>query len=124
MDNFDSPSLDFIAGAITTGSAFMWVKQKQIEVPVFQIKMPFSELPLLELIKNKLGLKEKIYKYTYKKNNYLLLLVRSRSSLEKTVIPTFDGRLFGTKKIQFENWKNKYFEKKLNFIYKRNERMK
>ena len=112
------PSLDFICGLISTGSAFMWVKQKESEVPVFQIKMQPSQRHLLELIKSKLGLKESIYEYHYTKRRYLLILVRRRSVIENTIIPTFDGRLFGPKRDQFETWKKKYFEKKLEFVYK------
>lgn len=118
MDENHSPSLDFISGLISTGASFMWVKQKQTEVPVFQIKMHISERPLLELIKQTLGLKEVIYEYNYASRQYVLMLVRKRSVIETTIIPTFDGRLFGVKKDQFEAWKKKYFEKKLDFVYK------
>ncbi len=96
----------------------MWVKQKQTYVPVFQIKMPISERPLLEMIETKLGLRETIYEYKYANRQYLLLLIRRRSVIENVIIPTFDGRLFGSKQAQFEAWKNKYYERKLSFIYK------
>ncbi|OGH92513.1 MAG: hypothetical protein A2534_01005 [Candidatus Magasanikbacteria bacterium RIFOXYD2_FULL_39_9] len=118
MNENGLPSLDFISGLISTGGVFMWVKQKETEVPVFQIKMHSSQHELLELIKFKLGLKENIYEYNYANRQYLLILVRRRSVIENTIIPTFDGRLFGTKRAQFEAWKKKYFEKKLDFIYK------
>jgi len=118
MEENYSPSLDFIAGLLNTGVTFMWVKQKEDEVPVFQIKMQLSQRPLLELIKNKLGLKEHIYEYRYTSRQYVLILVRRRSVIENTIIPTFDGRLFGSKRIQFDAWKKKYFEKKLEFVYK------
>lgn len=118
MENIESPSLDFIAGLISTGATFMWVKQKQTEIPVFQIKMHASQKSLLETLRTKLGLTETIHHYQYKNRDYLLLLVRKRSVLENVIIPIFDGRLIGKKKIQFENWKNKYFQKQLTFIYK------
>ncbi len=118
MNSLIFPSLDFIAGFFSTGATFMWVKQKNVKVPVFQIKMQISDRDLLETIKLKLGLKEKIYEYKYKNTNYLLLLARKRSTIENIIIPTFDGRLFGNKAIQFENWKNKYYQEKLNFVYK------
>ncbi len=113
-----SPSLDFIAGLISTGATFMWVKQKESTVPVFQLKTHIRQRELLELIKAKLGLKETIYEYSYSSRQYLLLLVRRRSTIENTIIPTFDGRLFGAKRTQFEAWKTKYYEKKLEFAYK------
>lgn len=121
MDNQNHsplPSLDFIAGLINTGATFMWVKQKETEAPVFQIKMHISEKLLLEMTKEVLGLKETIHEYNYGSRNYALILVRKRSVIETVIIPTFDGRLFGSKRIQFEAWKKKYFEKKLDFVYK------
>lgn len=100
----------------------MWVKQKNIKIPVFQIKMEAADQILVEIIKEKLNLKETIHQYTHQNRNYTLLLVRKRSIIENVIIPTFDGRLFGTKKSQFEGWKNKYFTKKLEFMYKQHSK--
>ncbi len=96
----------------------MWVKQKSTEVPVFQIKMEVEEMPLLEIIKAKLGLEEKIYQYTQKNKDYILLLVRKRSVIQTKLIPNFDGRFWGKKKNQFELWKDRFYKKQLDFIYK------
>ena len=119
MELNELPSLDFIAGLIVGEGSFMWIKQNGTEIPVFQLKMHATERPLFDLLKTKMGLKEKIYEYTHQERHYVLLLIRKRSVIENIIIPVFDGRLFGNKKIQFENWKNKYFERKLNFIYKK-----
>ena len=118
MQQTDLPSFDFIAGLIAGEGSFMWIKQNGTEVPVFQLKMHATERPLFELLKTKLGLREKIYEYTHQERHYVLLLIRKRSVIENIIIPTFDQRLFGNKRIQFEAWKKKYFEKKLDFIYK------
>lgn len=118
MEETKLPSLDFISGLIIGEGAFIWVKQGKLEQPVFQLKMQAIERPLFEMIKIKMGLTEKIYEYTHQGRHYVLLMIRRRSTIENTIIPIFDGRLFGSKKIQFENWKNKYFENKLNFLYK------
>lgn len=118
MTETQLPSLDFVAGLVNKCGIFMWVKQKESEIPVFQIKMEADELPLLEMIRAKLGLKEKIYQYLQKDKPYILLLVRKRSVIQTILIPTFDGRFWGKKKIQFESWKNKFFEKRLEFAYK------
>ncbi len=111
-------SLDFIAGLIAGEGAFMWIKQNGQETPVFQLKMHADERSLFELIKNKLGLKEKIYEYTHQNRHYVLLLVRKRKVIEEIIIPVFDQRLFGLKKIQFEEWRDKFFQKRLTFKYK------
>jgi hypothetical protein len=118
MTESQLPSLDFIAGLVNKCGVFMWVKQKNTEVPVFQIKMEVEELPVLEMIKAKLGLQEQIYQYSQKNKPYVLLLVRKRSVIQTTLIPTFDGRFWGKKKTQFNVWKNKFFERRLDFVYK------
>lgn len=112
------PSYEFIAGLVTSTGSFLWVKQKNSEVPVFQLKMQYFDYELLELIRSKLEIKEKAHQYIHQNRAYSLLLIRSRRTIENTLIPIFDGRLFGQKKNQFEIWKKKYFEKKLEFVYK------
>ena len=116
--NLVLPSFDFIAGLLTSTGSFLWVKQKNSEVPVFQLKMQSSDHMLLELIKAKLEIKENIHEYTHQNRAYSLLLIRSRRTIETKLMPIFDGRLFGQKQIQFDLWKKKYFEKKLEFVYK------
>ncbi|TSC84217.1 MAG: hypothetical protein G01um101413_512 [Parcubacteria group bacterium Gr01-1014_13] len=113
------PSYDFIAGLLTSTGSFLWVKQKNSEVPVFQLKMQAGDHELLELVKSKLRIKESIHQYIHQGRNYSLLLIRSRKTIETILIPIFDGRLFGQKQVQFDLWKKKYFEKKLDFVYKK-----
>lgn len=122
MEQIHLPSLDFIAGILSIEGSFMWIRQNKSEIPVFQLKMQPTEKSLLELIRLKLGLKEKIYEYNHQKRSYVLLLVRKRSTIENVIIPVFEGRLLGNKMVQFEDWKNRYFEHKINFIYRQNER--
>ena len=112
-------SYEFIAGLLTSTGSFLWVKQKNSEVPVFQLKMQAGDHDLLELIKTKLGIKESIHQYIHLGRKYSLLLIRSRKTIETILIPILDGRLFGQKKLQFDLWKQKYFEKKLEFVYKK-----
>lgn len=100
-------TLDFIAGLIAGEGSFMWIKQNGGEIPVFQLKMHADERPLFEQIKARLGLKEKIYEYTHQNRHYVLLLIRKRFSLTNIIIPTFENRLFGLKRIQFNNWCSK-----------------
>lgn len=113
----DLPSLDFIAGLIAGEGAFMWINQNGRHQPVFQLKMHVGELYLFELIKLKLGLKEKIYSYSHQGRDYVLLLVRRRSSIEKIIIPTFDNRLFGLKEKQYLAWRERYFIEKEHHLY-------
>ena len=41
--NNELPSLDFIAGLIAGEGAFMWIKQNNTEIPVFQLKMEIGK---------------------------------------------------------------------------------
>lgn len=113
------PSYDFIAGLLTGIGSFLWVKQKNSEVPVFQLKMQSGDHELLKLVKDRLEIRESIHQYIHQGRAYSLLLIRSRRTIENKLIPIFDGRLFGQKQIQFDVWKNKYFAKKLEFVYKK-----
>lgn len=111
-------SLDFIAGVIVGNGSFSWVKQKGAEIPVFRIKINADERPLVEAIKKKLGLEEAIYEYTHAKCHYVLILVRHRSTIEDIIIPAFEARLFGMKRKQFEAWRDRFYQKKLDLFQK------
>lgn len=99
------PSLDFIAGVIAVEGTFMWVKQNKKTIPVFQLKMSADEQELFKVIKSKLNLKENIYKYSHQDRNYVLMLIRSRSSISNIILPLLENRLYGSKKAKFESWK-------------------
>ena len=120
MNDVTSPlSEDFIAGLVAGEGSFMWIQQNGTEIPVFQLKMHANERPLFEMIKSKIGLKEKIHEYNHQGRNYVLLLVRKRLVIEQIIIPFFDNRLFGLKKEQFVVWKTHFFELKPYFRYKK-----
>lgn len=108
------PTIDFIAGLISVEGAFMWVKQNNTEIPVFQLKMHKSERSLVELVRDGLGLSEKVHAYHHNERDYVLLLVRSKKSIEDIIIPALTGRLLGTRAAQFYLWKEKYFENKFS----------
>lgn len=101
-------TLDFIAGLIAGEGAFMWIKQNGTELAVFQLKMHADERPLFEMIKSRLSLTEKIHEYTHQNRHYVLLLVRKRQSIINKIIPAFDGRLHGLKKLQYTKWREKF----------------
>ena len=111
-------SLDYIAGFISSAGSFMWIKQRLQDIPVFQLKIEKDDKILLEMIASRLGLKERIYEYTHQGRSYAMLLVRRRKTIKEVIIPTFDQRLFGTKKEQFDKWRDRYNLESLNFRYK------
>jgi len=107
------PSLDYIAGVVETSGSFFWVKSGKKENPVFHIKLIGKERAILELISQKLGLGGGVYEYLHGGRHYALLIVRKRSVIERVIIPTFDQRLLGTKKIQFEAWRDRFNRQQL-----------
>jgi len=112
-------TLDFIAGLITGNGSFLWVLQNNAqEIPVFQVKMPVEDRPILEAIKLKLNLKERIHEYAHQNRHYVILLVRKRSTIESKLIPALEERLWGIKKQHFDVWKKKFFENKFKYIYR------
>ena len=117
LNDYPKISLDYLAGLITVGGSFMWLKNGNRNMPAFQMKMQASEKPIFILIKERLGLKERIYEYTHQNRHYVLLVIRRRSILENIIIPALEFRLFGPKKEQFEAWKKKMFHVK-HFSYK------
>jgi len=107
------PSLDYIAGVVETSGSFFWVKSGEKENPVFQIKLVGKERAILELIAQKLGVGKSVYEYLHSGRHYSVLVVRKRSVIEQVVIPAFDQRLLGTKKVQFEVWRDKFNRQQL-----------
>jgi hypothetical protein len=113
-------SLDFIAGLISGEGSFLVVpyrKGKQI-VFVFQLRLHYNDRNLVFAVRNSLGLKEPVYEYFYNNRHFALLLVRKRSVIENVIIPAFEGRLFGLKERQFQNWKERFFEEKKKWRYR------
>ena len=111
-------SLDFIAGLIVGEGSFMWIKQNGREIPVFQLKMHVRDKELVEMVRHGLGLNEAIYDYDHQNRHYVLLLVRKRKTIIEKIIPLLDGRLFGYKKIQFEEWKRKFAKEQKEWLNK------
>jgi len=100
--------LNTLAGIISVAGSFMWVKQNNRLKPVFQIKLEDRLFPVLLAIKEGLELDEKIYRYSNQNRKFALLLIRKRSTIEETLIPWLENRLFGPKKKEFEFWVQKY----------------
>jgi len=132
ITNTKKLSLDFIAGLIAGEGYFGWAKQgkKQQKVAVFQIRMHYNDKNLVFAVKNTLGLKEPVYEYHHqdKKNkslwrHYVKLIIRRREVIKKIIIPAFDGRLYGLKEEQFNQWKTEFSEQEKKWRYRYVERL-
>lgn len=108
------PPLDYIAGIVACSGSFILVRKGKRYIPVFQIKLGRKELDTLLSIKEKLGLKERVYKYTHDGKRYALLIIRSAGTIREKIIPAFDNRLFGKKAKKFEKWTKVFFKRQLD----------
>mgnify|MGYP001577791813 CR=1 FL=1 len=81
--------------------------------PAFAIGMHERDEKLLYMVKNTLGLKNRIYNYKdfhkdgYKRGRKVVLIVREFGQLKNIIIPFFYKRLKGNKGRQFEEWLEK-----------------
>lgn len=108
------PPLDYIAGIVACSGSFMLVRKNEKHIPVFQIKLSRAEMGTLLSIKERLRLKERVYKYTHDGKKYVLLIIRSAGTIKEKIIPAFDNRLFGKKAKKFEKWTKVFFERQLD----------
>ncbi|MEK7640760.1 MAG: LAGLIDADG family homing endonuclease [Patescibacteria group bacterium] len=87
---------------------------KKFRLPAFALQMHERDRELLECLKKRLGLKNKIYVYrkpalivknkTYLRAPQAMLIVRDVGSLKNKVVPFFYGKLYGNKGIQMLEW--------------------
>jgi len=79
-------------------------------VPAFSIGMHERDCPLLEKIRDRLKLKNKVYIYDqtrkdgFNRGRKAFLIVREFISLKNIIVPLFYKKLHGNKKRQFESW--------------------
>lgn len=110
---------DYIRGLIDGEGCFTFhpatdsTTRKIRKVPTFSLAMSARDKDLITLIRDRLGLKNKIYEYKprfrkdgYKRQRMIVLLVRDLGQLKNIIIPFFYKQLIGYKATQFENWIN------------------
>lgn len=126
ITNTKKLSLEFIAGLITGEGYFGWVNYNKTnqKVAIFQLRMHYNNKNLVFAVKNTLGLKESVYEYNYQDQkkpslwrHHVLLLVRRREVIKKIIIPAFEGRLYGSKEKQFNQWKKEFSEQEKKWQY-------
>ena len=99
------------------------------KLPAFVLQVSGDNRNLIELVKETLGLKNKIYEYKHenKRDNndhtMVILNVRDFGQMKNIIVPFFYKKLKGVKARQFEDWIYKIgndpdVEEKYKFIYK------
>jgi len=116
-------SFEYIRGLIEGEGSFTFCTRNSVSVtsgdvvkaliPTFAIGMNERDKDLLIEVRDKLGLKNKVYIHgPYKKDGHnrgkkAFLIVREFGALKNIIIPMFYDKLVGNKRIQFENWLEK-----------------
>jgi len=109
---------DYIRGLIEGEGNFTFSRNKKsdgtsVKIPSFQLKMHIRDRALIKGVRDHLGLNNKIYTYHhpgkdgYKRDPYVLLIVRDFGSLKNIIIPFFYDGLAGSKAVQFNEWLEK-----------------
>ena len=112
-------SFEYIRGLIDGEGCFTfcpgWRKKdgKKSKVPAFVLSMHERDQRLIEMVRNKLELKNKVYNYKstmndgYKRGRRSTLMVREFDQLKDIIIPLFYKKLHGYKNRQFIQWLEK-----------------
>ena len=83
---------------------------KRTKIPTFAIGMHERDEPLLLLVRDTLGLTNRVYNYQQSNKDGInrgrkaFLIVREIGGLKNIIIPLFYNRLVGHKGIQFKEW--------------------
>lgn len=97
-------------GCFTFYPGYKKANGSKYKLPAFVIAMHERDFKLFLMIKNTLGLRNKIYfrkpsiKDGYKRGNMVVLVVREFDQLKDIIIPFFYKKLKGYKGIQFIEW--------------------
>ena len=112
-------SYEYIRGLIEGEGCFTFTPvivkgQKITSIPTFVIAMSARDKELIEMVKQTLGLRNKIYCYKaefkkdgYKRQGRVILKVRDTGQLKNIIVPLFYKRLAGNKGKQFSAWLEK-----------------
>jgi len=99
----DKINHDFVAGYVSAIGSFMIVNTPNGSKPVFQLKTAIENLDLLKSVAEHLKIKNKIYTYKYKKQKFILLIVRDQKTL-RSISNDLKNKLAGKKSESFLSW--------------------
>lgn len=109
-------SRDYILGLVDGEGSFSFTTNNsggtRWRIPAFQLRMHARDTELIGLVKNFLGLRDRVYTYSYRtkprdkvrRGPFSTILVRDVGQLKNIIIPFFYGRLIGYKSEQFNAW--------------------
>ncbi len=112
-------SYEYIRGLVEGEGCFTFTTTKRkmsngtiekFKIPAFAIAMHERDQELLHIMRDTLGLKNRVYNYKsfnkdgYKHGRRAFLIVREFGQLKNIIVPFFYKRLKGNKGKQFEQW--------------------
>lgn len=122
MEKTIRASDDYIRGLIDGEGCFTFCNTPDLrspsgkaQIPTFVLQMHERDKPLIEMVRNRLAPRNKIYVYkmldmethrgkVYKRGAMARFMVRDLGNLKNKVIPLFYNNLLGYKGIQFNKW--------------------
>lgn len=112
-----SLSCEYIRGLVEGEGCFSFcpgstnkLTGNKYKIPTFIISMHERDEELLNLVKNTLGLKNKVYNFKssqkdgHKRGRKAMLIIRDFRQLKDIIIPLFHNKLIGNKGNQFVGW--------------------
>jgi LAGLIDADG endonuclease len=122
---------EYIRGLVDGEGTFTFSTSHKLnrKVPAFSIKMHVRDKQLLEMVRDTMGLRNKIYEYNHQgkdganRGPQAMLIVREFGQLKNIIVPFFYKRLKGDKGRQFNEWLEKIGDdpevpESYRFIYK------
>jgi len=103
-------SNEYIRGLVEGSGTFTFSSIVDIKLPAFAIKMHARDMNLLEMVRDSIGLRNKVYQYNhqgndgYKRGPQAMLIVRDLPQIKNLIVPLFYRKLAGYKGVQFHEW--------------------
>lgn len=128
---------DYIRGLVAGEGCFSFCSipvlgknGNRLKIPAFILQMSQQDRNLVYLVKDKMGLRNRIYEYKprprkdpYNRQGMVMLIVRDFGQIKNIVVPFFYKKLIGFKAKQFEDWLENIgndpdIQENYRFIYK------
>ena len=113
-------TLEFIAGLIVGEGTFYWTKSRgsQWKTPSFALRMHVRDRELVTMVRDSLGLTEKVHEYKHSGRHYVHLFIRHPGDLKNKLIPFIYPLLQGYKLEQFIHWFHQFTDEDTAENYK------
>lgn len=111
---------DYIKTIVESKGKFIFYKKDGKKMPAFRLAMRLKDKEKLEIVKNTLGLRNKVYGYEKKgeSGSKTILIVRDFGQIKNIIIPFFKNILDGEKRYEFKEWIEKMGSEEVDKRYR------